>query len=268
MAWEWVLAYLTLGSVVGLMAGLFGVGGGAIMVPVFTTFFAMQGFAEEHRLHLALATSMAAIIPTSIASLRAHHKRGAVRWDIVRNITIGVLVGTFGSALIAGRIPALPLAIFFSIFMAYVALQMWLNAKPQPTRQLPQFAGMTVAGLIIGGISALVAIGGGSLSVPFMTWCNVKLQEAIATSSAIGLPIAVAGTLGHVISGWNGQGLPSYTIGFVFVPAILLVSSVSIFTAPLGAKLAHSLPVPTLKKLFAVVLIMLSAKMLHTLLTR
>lgn len=268
MAWEWVLAYLALGGVVGLMAGLFGIGGGAIMVPVFTTFFSLQHFPEQHRLHMALATSMAAIIPTSIASLRAHNKRGAVRWDIVKKITLGVLVGTFGSALIAGFIPTLPLAIFFCVFMAYVALQMWLNVKPQPTRQLPNQAGMTLAGLIIGAVSALVAIGGGSLSVPFMTWCNVKMQEAIATSSAIGLPIAVAGTLGHVISGWTVQGLPAYTIGFVFLPAMIVVSSVSVFTAPMGAKLAHTLPVPTLKKLFALVLIGLAAKMLHTLLTK
>jgi uncharacterized membrane protein YfcA len=169
---------------------------------------------------------------------------------------------------VASKLEALPLAIFFTIFMAYVSLQMWLNIKPKPSRQLPSTLGTSLVGMGIGAVSALVAIGGGSLSVPFMTYCNVKIQNAIGTSAAIGLPIAISGTLGYLISGWNVQGLPPYTVGYIYVPAVVLVSSVSFFTAPIGAKLAHSLPVATLKKAFAVVMFLLSLKMLYTVLTR
>lgn len=265
---QWMLAYLALGAVVGFFAGLLGVGGGGIMVPALTALFAAQGLPFEHLIHVSLATSMAAIVVTSASSLRAHQQHGAIQWPIVKGITPGILIGTFGAALIAAYIPSLPLAIFFVVFMAYVAVQMWLNIKPKPSRQLPSPLGLTGVGLVIGGVSALVAIGGGSLSVPFMTWCNVKIQQAIATSAAIGLPIAIAGTLGYLVSGWGVQGLPQYTLGFIYLPAVLAISVVSVFTAPIGARLAHRLPVATLKKLFALLLIGLSLKMLHTLLTR
>lgn len=265
---QWFMAYLALGAVVGFFAGLLGVGGGGIMVPALTAMFAVQGLPFEHVVHVALATSMAAIVVTSASSLRAHQKHGAIQWPIVKSITPGILLGTFGAAMLAAYIPSLPLAIFFVVFMAYVAVQMWLNVKPKPSRQLPSPLGLSGVGLIIGGVSALVAIGGGSLSVPFMTWCNVKIQQAIASSAAIGLPIALAGTLGYLVSGMGVEGLPKYTFGFIYLPAAASIALVSVFTAPLGAKLAHQLPVATLKKVFAVLLIGLSLKMLHTLLTR
>jgi len=264
MAIEWLIAYLLLGALVGIFAGLLGVGGGGIMVPLLTAMFAAQGVGSEHLVHLALGTSMAAIVLTSISSLRAHHAHGAVRWDIVRAIAPGVLLGTFAGTFVASRVPTQPLAIFFACFMAYVSLQMILNVKPKPSRNLPGAAGMAGVGTGIGIISALVAIGGGSLSVPFMTWCNVKMQNAIGTSAAIGLPIALAGALGYLINGWGSAGLPDWSFGYVYLPAFLLISSVSFLTAPLGARLAHRLPVATLKKIFAGVLILLSAKMLHT----
>jgi uncharacterized membrane protein YfcA len=207
---------------------------------------------------------MAAIVMTSMSSLRAHHNHGAVRWDIVRFIAPGILLGTFGATFVASRVGSRALAIFFVCFMSYVSLQMLANVKPKPTRQLPGPLGMSAVGLGIGGISALVAIGGGSLSVPFMTWCNVKVHNAIGTSAAIGLPIALAGTVGYLVNGWDSPGMPDYSIGFIYLPALLLVSAVSVFTAPLGAKLAHRLPVATLKKIFAGVLMLLCAKMLHS----
>lgn len=264
MALEWLAAYLALGAFVGFFAGLLGVGGGGIMVPVLTTMFAAQGFPHEHLVHVALGTSMAAIVMTSVSSLRAHHAHGAVRWDIVRGIAPGVLVGTFAGTFVASRVDSAPLAIFFGCFMAYVSLQMILNVKPKPSRELPGRLGLACVGGGIGIVSALVAIGGGSLSVPFMTWCNVKMQNAIGTSAAIGLPIALAGAAGYLINGWGSAGLPAWSVGYVYLPALVAVSLVSMFTAPLGAKLAHRLPVATLKKIFAGVLIVLSAKMLHT----
>ncbi len=259
----WWLSYLFLGAFVGFFAGLLGVGGGGIMVPVLTTLFVMQGFPLDKVVHLALGTSMAAIVLTSVSSLRAHHRHDAVRWDIVRSITPGILIGTFGATFIASRVASEPLAIFFACFMAYVSLQMLLNIKPKPSRNLPGKTGMTATGLGIGGISALVAIGGGSLSVPFMTWCNVSIHKAIGTSAAIGLPIALAGTLGYLLNGWGAQGMPTLSFGFIYLPALLLLSVTSVFMAPLGARLAHRLPVATLKKIFAGLLIALCAKMLH-----
>jgi uncharacterized membrane protein YfcA len=253
----WWFAYLALGAFVGFFAGLLGVGGGGIMVPMLTTLFLAQGFPLENVVHMALGTSMAAIVLTSIASLRAHHAHGAVRWEIVRSITPGILLGTFGATFLASRASTAGLAIFFAVFMAYVSLQMLANIKPKPSRELPGPLGLSAVGVGIGGVSALVAIGGGSLSVPFM------MQNAIGTSAAIGLPIALAGTLGYLINGWGAEGLPAFTLGYVYLPALVLVAGVSMWTAPVGARLAHRLPVATLKKIFAGVLMALCVKMLY-----
>jgi uncharacterized membrane protein YfcA len=260
---EWFLGYVVLGAVAGFFAGLLGVGGGAIMVPILAMMFAAQGFPEAHLMHLALGTSMATIVFTSISSFRAHHKHGAVIWSIVRAIAPGIVVGTLLAAQVAARVPTKPLAIFFAAFISYVAVQMILNIKPKPSRQLPGNLGMFGVGAVIGGISALVAIGGGSLSVPFMTWCNVKVHQAIGTSAAIGFPIALAGTIGYMISGYGAADLPSGSFGFIYLPALGATVVVSMLVAPFGAKVAHSLPVATIKKVFAGVLILLSAKMLH-----
>jgi uncharacterized membrane protein YfcA len=233
------------------------------MVPVLAMMFAAQGFPEAHLMHLALGTSMATIVFTSISSLRAHHKHGAVVWPIVRDIAPGIVVGTLLGAQIAGRVPTKPLAIFFAIFIAYVAVQMILNVKPKPSRNLPGKAGMFGVGAFIGGISSLVAIGGGSLSVPFMTWCNVKVHHAIGTSAAIGFPIALAGTIGYMIAGYGAAELPAGSFGFIYLPALAATVIVSMLMAPIGAKVAHSLPVATVKKIFAGLLVLLLAKMLH-----
>ncbi|MFN3884954.1 MAG: sulfite exporter TauE/SafE family protein [Rhodocyclaceae bacterium] len=262
----WFAAYLALGAVAGFFAGLLGVGGGAIMVPVLALLFTAQGFPETHLMHLALGTSMAAIVFTSISSLRAHHAHGAVRWPIVRIMAPGILVGTFLGAQLASLMPTRPLAIFFAVFMSYVAFQMLANVKPKPSRQLPGRFGMFLVGSGIGAISALAAIGGGSLSVPFMVWCNVKMHEAIGTSAAIGFPIAVAGSVGYLVGGWHATGLPAWSFGYVYLPALAACVMMSMLTAPLGAKAAHRLPVAALKKIFAGVILLLLAKMLHGLL--
>lgn len=260
----WLLAYLVLGVLTGLLAGLFGIGGGAVMVPVLTVMFAAQGFAPEYVVHLALGTSMATIIPTSLSSLNAHHKHGAVLWSAVRGLAPGILLGTFAATFLAAMLSPRPLAVFFCVFMSYVAAQMILNRKPSPSRQLPGALGLASVGAGIGSISALVAIGGGTMTVPFLTWCNVRLQTAIGTSAAVGLPIALAGATGYLINGWGTAGLPDHTLGFVYWPAVLAMAAASLFSAPLGAKLAHKLPVATLKKLFAALIIVLALQMLRT----
>jgi uncharacterized membrane protein YfcA len=264
MAAQWLFAYLGLGAMVGFTAGLFGIGGGGIMVPALTLLFVAQGFPAEHIVHLALATSMAAIVPTAFASARAHHLHNAVLWNVVIQMTPSVLLGTFIATFIASVLSAKPLAIFFSLFMSFVAMQMVLDRKPKPARLLPGPVGLSIAGTFIGSISALVAIGGGSLTVPFLTWCNTRLQTAIGTSAALGLPIAFAGAVGYVVNGWSAEGLPEYTIGFIYWPAVLAIAGVSFFMAPLGSKLAHRLPVSWLKKLFAVLLFVLAVQMLFS----
>ncbi|MDR2092922.1 MAG: sulfite exporter TauE/SafE family protein [Azoarcus sp.] len=259
----WWLAYPLLGAVVGFLAGLLGIGGGGVMVPMLTTFFLAQGFPHEQVLHMALGTSMATIALTSVSSLRAHHAHGAVQWEVVRRITPGILAGTFAGTFIASRLGTAPLAVFFACFMTFVAAQMLYNVKPKPSRELPGRAGMSVAGLFIGAVSALVAIGGGSLSVPFMVWCNVRVQHAIGTSAAIGFPIALAGTAGYLVNGWRAAEMPSFTLGYIYLPALVLAGAVSVFVAPFGAACAHRLPVAALKKAFAGMLILLVVKMLH-----
>ena len=259
-----ILSLLALGAFTGFFAGLFGIGGGGIMVPVLTLLFVQQQFPAEHIVHLALATSMAAIVPTAIASLRAHHQYQAVLWPVVIKIAPGILLGTFAATFLASYLSAQPLAIFFSCFMAFVALQMVLNRKPKPSQQLPGPVGLSSAGAGIGGISALVAIGGGTLTVPFLVWCNINLPVAIGTSAAVGLPISIAGASGYAINGWSINSLPNHTLGYIFWPAVLAIATMSFITAPLGAKLAHRLPVALLKKIFALLLIGLSVQMLIT----
>lgn len=266
MEWSVLVAFLALGAVVGVAAGLLGVGGGGIMVPVLASLFVALDFPPDQVVHLALGTSMAAIVPTAFASARAHHAKGAVLWPVVQQITPGILLGTFAATFVAAYLSSFGLAVFFACFMAYVAIQMWLDIKPQPHREIPGMAGLSAVGLGIGGISALVAIGGGTLSVPFLMWCNVNIRQAIATSAGIGLPIALAGTVGYVLNGWGVAGLPEHTIGFVYWPAVVLIASVSFFTTRIGAHLAHSLPIPTLKKVFGVLLVLLSLKMLQSVL--
>lgn len=262
MPLEILIAFLALGAFTGFFAGLFGIGGGGIMMPMLAVIFLHLGLAEDLSIHMALATSMAAIIPTAMASLRVHHAHAAVDWRAVKFLTPGILIGTLASAYIATQLPAAPLAIFFSMFMAYVAVQMIVNKKPKPARDFPSALVTSGVGVVIGAVSALVAIGGGTLTVPFLLWCSFALPRAIGTSAAMGLPIAIFGTLGYLLSGLTQSELPDYTIGYIYWPAVLIMAAMSIITAPLGAQLTHKLPIAKLKKYFAVLLISLSAHML------
>jgi uncharacterized membrane protein YfcA len=266
MAIMWIAAYLALGAFAGVFAGMLGIGGGLVLVPALALMFAAQAlFPAGEILHLALGTSMASIIFTAIASIRTHHRHGAIRWDLVKTITPGILLGTGLGTLVAANVPTRPLAVFFTFFVCIVAVQMALNLKPKSTRELPGPLGVAGVGLGIGVLSSLVAIGGGSLTVPFLTWCNVRIQQAIGTSAAVGLPIAIGGTLGYVFNGWGKAGLPAGSLGYVYLPALAILVAATMVTAPFGARLAHRLPVATLKRIFAGLLILLAAKMLWNL---
>jgi uncharacterized membrane protein YfcA len=257
-----LLAYLALGAFAGVLAGLLGVGGGLVIVPVLTFLFTAQGLPPTYIAHLALGTSLASIIFTSVSSLRAHHGRGAVDWRVVRRISAGIVAGTLAGSWVAAQLSTRSLKVFFVVFLYYVALQMLLNIRPKPSRQLPGTGGMLGVGGIIGAISSLVGIGGGSLSVPFMVWCNMSMHNSIGTSAAIGFPIALAGAVGYVANGLAVTPLPPWSLGFVYLPALAGVALASVVTAPLGARLAHSLPVAGLKKTFALLLIVMGTKLL------
>lgn len=256
------LGYLVLGAVAGVLAGLLGIGGGLVIVPMLAFVLPGQGVESVHVMHLALGTSLATIIFTSISSLRAHHGRGAVRWDVLLKITFGIIVGTFAGACVASMLPTRVLKAIFMVFLYFVASQMLIDKKPKPSRSLPGNIAITAVGGGIGIFSSLVGIGGGTLSVPFLVWCNVPIHHAIGTAAAIGLPIAISGTAGFIWRGMDVAGLPAYSFGYLYLPAFIGIVCASILTAPLGARLAHSLPVSRLKKVFAVLLFVVATKML------
>lgn len=259
---EFLAGYLVLGLAAGYVAGLLGVGGGLIIVPVLAWMLEAQGISQN-AMHYALGTSLASILFTSISSLRAHHARGAVEWTTVRRIAPGIIFGTFIGAALAARLSPLPLKIFFVTFLFYAAAQMWWNFKPASHRQLPGYAGMFGAGGVIGAVSSWVGIGGGTLSVPFQLWCNVPLHRAIGTSAAIGLPIAAAGAAGYALNGPAGTLLPG-SLGYIHLTALGGIALGSISTAPLGARSAHALPVGKLKRIFALLLLTLAIRMALT----
>ncbi|MBU1213902.1 MAG: sulfite exporter TauE/SafE family protein [Gammaproteobacteria bacterium] len=264
---EWYVAYLVLGAFAGFLAGLFGVGGGLVLVPVLLLMFDAQHFAPEHIMHLALGTSMATIIFTSLASMRKHHQHGAVDWQVVRHISPGILLGTGIGALTASTIPAKGLGIFFALFVYFAATQMLIDKRPHAARQLPGVTGLSLFGSFTGWISSLVSIGGGTLIVPFLLWCNLPIRHAIGTSSAIGFPIAIGGSLGYILVGAQIEGLPDLHIGYVYLPALFWIAIATMLSAPLGARAAHRLNVELLRKLFAGLLIVLATKLLFKVLT-
>jgi uncharacterized membrane protein YfcA len=262
---EWWGAYLAIGVTVGFLAGLFGIGGGMIMVPMLVFVFTAKGFPAEHMMHLSLATSMATIVFTSLSSVRAHHRHDAVDWRVAWAMAPGIVAGALAATLAAGFVPTRPLAIFFTGFMFYAATQMFIEVKPKPSRQLPGAAGLFGAGAVIGGVSSVLAAGGAFLSIPFLAWCNLPLKRAIGTAAANGFPIAVAGSAGYVLNGLRVEGLPEGSLGYVYLPALAIIVAASMPLAPIGARLAHRLPVKRLRIVFALMLFGLGLRMLANL---
>lgn len=257
---------LGFGAIAGFLAGLLGVGGGLVIVPVIVGVLSAAHLGEGHVQHLAVGTSLAVMVFTSISSVRAHHAKGAVNWHIVRSMAPAMVLGTLLGSVIAGWIPGRELRWFFVVYAYAIGAQMFFGAKPAASRELPSVAGQWGAGGVIGMVSSWVGIGGGSMSVPFMSWCNVPVHVAIGTSAALGWPIAVAGAVGYVISGWNQPDLPWGSAGFIYLPALLALMLMTVLFAPLGARAAHTLPVAKLKKAFALLMVVMATQMLWTLL--
>lgn len=254
------LSYLALGALAGTMAGLFGIGGGLVIVPALIFSFEIQGVSPDISAHLAVGTSLATIVFTSISSIRSHHKHRAVRWDIFRSMTVGIVGGAILGAWTVAFMSGDLLQMIIGVFAIAVGIKMLTAVNPKPGRDVPGPVGLAVAGSGVGWASAIFGIGGGTLTVPYLSWCNVRMQNTVATSAACGLPIAMAGALANIWTGWNNPLLPEYSLGFIYLPAMLGIILTSIFFARIGANLAHRLDSMLLKRIFAVVLLIVGLR--------
>jgi len=256
------LLYLATGLFTGFLSGLLGIGGGLIIVPILSFIFALLGFPAAYIMQMALGTSLAVIIITSTASSRAHHSHQNVDWDIVKKVALGIMLGTFLGSLVAAKFDTNLLKALFIIYVFLAAFQILNNYTPNPVRILPARPALDCVGAFIGWVSSFVGIGGGTLSVPFLIYCNVNTKRAIGTSSAIGLPIALAGAIGYMVSGLSISDLPAKSLGFVYLPAFAIIAAASLISAPFGAVLVQKLAVKKLKKIFALLLIAIGCRML------
>lgn len=254
------LLYLLVGAFAGTLAGLFGIGGGMIVVPTLVYSFTAQGVSPQVLTHMAVGTSLATIVATSLSSLRAHHQKRAIRWAAMRRMTPGLLFGAWLGGLVASQLQGRYLQLIIGGFAVFMALYMlWSRPADQVESEgerLPGRAGLFGAGSVIGAASAVFGIGGGTLTVPYLHHFGVRMQHAVATSAACGLPIAGAGAVSFVVNGWQQPALPAQTLGYIHLPALLGIAATSVFFARFGARWAHRLPAQTLRRLFAVMLIL------------
>jgi uncharacterized protein len=257
----WFLAYAAAGALIGLLAGLLGVGGGMTLVPMLAAMFDAQALAPGHGVHLALGTAMAAAVLTASASVRAHHVRGAVDWRIAARLAPGMVAGSLLSSFASGWIPQRHLALAFALIVYGGATQILLGRRAAAAVALPGRAATLLIGLAIGIVCGLVSAGGAFLTVPWMLFCGVPMLTAIGTGVAIAVPVVFVGTIGYVATGWHAQGLPPHAIGFVYLPAVAALVAASGPLAAVGAQLAHRLPVATLKRIFAMLLYALATRM-------
>ena len=253
-------AYLAVGALTGFFAGLLGIGGGTILVSSLALMFAARGFPAAYVMHFAIGTSLAAIVAGSWASFRTHHRHGAVDWALVRRMSPGLLAGVFAGALASPVLGNAFLKVFFLGFMLFVTVQLVVGMRPAAGRELPGTATLNAVGAVIGVCSSFFGGGAAAVGVPFLTWCNVSIHRAIGTVAAMGFPVALSGAAGYAIAGWPVAERPAWSLGFVYLPAFAGIALTSIVTAPWGARLAHRLKGTTLRRIFAVFLLALAAK--------
>lgn len=256
------VTYMALGAIAGLLAGLFGIGGGGIVVPGLVLAFNLQGINPEVVFYMAIATSLANIIFTSMSAIRTHHKRGAIEWWLVKPIAVGMLLGSFIGVNTALAIPAIYLQATFGAFAIFLSLRMMLSATQQGKLTLPKPLALGVTGVFIGWVSALFGIGGGNLLVSWLSNRQLVMQKAVATASACGFAIAIVGATSNAALGWGNPLLPSYSLGYIYLPALLGIVSTSFIAASYGAKIAHKLSAIVLKRLFAWMLLLVGLRML------
>jgi len=263
MDWAFIPAYLALGAGIGFLAGLLGIGGGFTIVPVLTLLFTYQAFPPEHVVHMAVATSTGSVLFTAMASTRAHHRHGAVMWTVVGALAPGLVIGSLVAPQFAARLSGTALASVFCAVTAIAAYQIGRGTPPKASRNLPGRAALALLGLAVGSLASFVGTGGAFIVVPFMSWCNVRLQNAIATSAALGVPVALCGSLSFIVAGLHQPALPPFSLGYVYVPALAGIVVTSVFTAPIGARVAHRLPIGRLRMSFAAMLLVLSSYMFY-----
>lgn len=254
--------YLLAGLAAGFLSGLLGIGGGLVLVPILVMLFSVQGFADTTIMPLALGTSLATIVFTSVSSMRAHHAKGAVDWRTLKLIAPGIVGGALLSTTLAAHLSPLALKVLFAVYAGLAATQLMCDIQPPAARRLPGPVGLTTAGSLMGGISALAGVGGATTVIPFLIWCNVPARVAIGTASAVGLPVAVSGTLGYVGYGLATAELPSWSLGYVYLPALAAIVAGTVFAAPFGARASHRLPVAVLRKALAATLYIVTLRSL------
>lgn len=257
-----VFASLGLGLVTGLLAGLFGIGGGLVIVPVLVFLFSAHDFPPNALMIMAIATSLAAIILTAISSIYSHHHLGSVVWRKVFRLAPGIMLGAGLGALIADQIQTEMLKMIFVVFLLYVGIEMARGAQPKPNTVTPGKLLDFCVALVIGLISALVGIGGGTLTVPYLTKTHYPMRNAVAIASACGLPIALAGTASYALLGMKAARLPEFSLGYVYLPSFLAIGFSSLFTAPIGARLTHKLPAKKLKRYFSILIFIMAIKLM------
>ncbi len=253
----WWLGYLAIGGVVGTFAGMLGVGGGLLIIPSLTLAFEAQGFPHEHILHVAIGTAMGSTLFTSMSSTRAHAVRQSVRWDIARSMTPGIVIGSLVGAMLAKFISTRMLAAYFAVFVVFLAVKMVVGTRPNVQGTPPGSVGVFTASFVISALCSLLAMGGAMMTVPFMLRWRIPMIHAIGTAAAVGFPIALGGTVGYVLSGWD-TALPRGSIGYVYLPALAAITLSSVLAAPLGVRIAHRLPTKVLQLIFAGLLLVLA----------
>ncbi|MDO4642047.1 MAG: sulfite exporter TauE/SafE family protein [Neisseria sp.] len=259
---EVILLLALAGSFAGFIAGLLGIGGGMIIVPVVLWAMQLQGAGDtNYSQHIAVGTSFAVMVFTSFSSMMSQHKKGAVDWHVFKSMVPGMIAGVAGGSLLAKVLPKEGLQIFFVVFTIVIAVRTLMDAKPKPTRHLPGRGGLFGMGGLFGVLSSWIGIGGGSLSVPFMVFCNVPVHKAVGTSAALGWPIALTGAIAYLINGWDVAGLPPGSLGFVYWPAALVLAMATLIFAPLGVKVSHKLPPEKLKLAFGILLLVIAVRM-------
>jgi uncharacterized membrane protein YfcA len=257
------LIYLGLGVFAGMLSGLFGIGGGLVIVPTLLFCFKLLQFPEAHTMHMAIGTSLSIILVTVTNSLYGHHLNKNVDWLLSRKIFIPIIFGAFAGSFVSKDLTADTLEVIFSIYVVLVSVKMFMDIKVKQEVKKTNSVLYSIVGFIIGFKSTILGIGGGTISIPFLTWRGHPMKKAIGVSASLGIPIAMAGVASYIYNGMTVKNLPEYSLGYVYLPALIGVVLTSSYFARLGAKISHRLPQDKMKKSFAIFLMLVAIKMIY-----
>jgi uncharacterized membrane protein YfcA len=255
------LLYLLIGIIAGTLSGMLGIGGGLMVIPLLAWLLKLQGVSNVLIMHMAAGTSLSVMIFTTFSSLYGHTKRGVKVWNIYRRLILGIIFGTFLGAIFEHFLHSDILEIIFAIFIFIVAIRMLLALKTKASRTLPGHLGMFGMALVIGGKSGLLGLGGGTITIPFLTYCNVPVRNTIAVSAACGFTIAFIGTISYILTGQHATNLPAWSLGYIYLPAFLGIVLTAPLCAQLGAYFSHKIPKQVLTRILGGVLLILAIKM-------